>query len=502
MAKATLKKTEGPGPAGEQPPQVLICGLGLRLPGITLETMQALKNCGAVFHDFLDARTEKQLSVLCPGIRDLRKLCRTAAPDEAAGVILAAAGPGRTVAFLRCGHPVLFQEDALVRLCRAGRIPYRVMAGVSSLDEIMVAIGTPILKDGLQLYAVSRTARRLPLRPAAPAVILSLDRLWEPAAAGVHGFVAQLGGVYPPGHRMLLVHCPDSLDASALRVETDLAGLAGALKKLKKAARGSASLYIPTTENSKKSPPRAPAAAAEMNRGKQLFICGLGLRLLHMTAETLQTLKKCRTVFHDFLDEKAANYVRTLCPDLRDLRKLRRRDDSEANADEVMPALAKGRSAAFLGYGHPMVLQGTAEVLIRRCREAGVEHRVTASVSALDEIFIAAGAPIPCDGLQLCPSDVVISRAVPLDPGVPAIIMLLNHLWDFPQASVAGLVKHLKTIYPPEHRMLLIRCSRIVGDPLLRIETPLKGLASALKNLPEKERFNTSMFLPALRQAK
>ena len=231
---------------------------------------------------------------------------------------------------------------------------------------------------------------------------------------------------------------------------------------------------------------------------ERVLICGLGLRLGNMTFETLQALKRCRTVFHDFLDDKAARYVRTICPDLRDLRKLRRTYDSESMADAVLPAVAKGHTVAFLGYGHPMVLQGTAEVIITRCKAAKIPYRVIASLSALDELLVAVGTPVMMDGLQICPSHVLTTRQVPLYPGAPAIIMLLNHLWGFPGASVAGCVKHLGTIYPPEHRVLLIRCPRVVGDPLLRLETPLRKLAAALEKLPGKERFNTSMFIPAL----
>lgn len=216
-----------------------------------------------------------------------------------------------------------------------------------------------------------------------------------------------------------------------------------------------------------------------------------------MTVETLRTLKKCDIVFHDFLDERAEIHMRAFCPDLRDLRKLRARDDSEAMADVVMAALAPGRTTAFLCYGHPMVLQGTADVLIRRCRTGGLPHTVTASLSALDEIFVAIGVPVSPEGLQIYPSHIVTRRKIRLSDRVPAIIMVLSHLWDDEDCSVAGFVKHLKKIYAPEHPVLLIRCRRIINDPLLRVATDLRGLAAALENLPLKERFNTSLCIPA-----
>ncbi|HNW44094.1 MAG TPA: SAM-dependent methyltransferase [Elusimicrobiales bacterium] len=232
----------------------------------------------------------------------------------------------------------------------------------------------------------------------------------------------------------------------------------------------------------------------------QLLICGLGLRQAHLTAETLQTLKRSDVVFHDFLDERAEAYMRTFCPDLRDLRKLRLEDNSEAMADVVLAALAPRRVTTFMCYGHPMVLQGTADVLIRRCRADGIVHQITPSLSALDEIFVAAGIPVTMEGLQIYPSHVLIRRKVPLSPRLPAIVMVLDKLWSYPDCTIAGLVKHLKTIYPPGHPALLIRCRRIINDPLLRVETTISGLAGALKKLPAPERFNTSMCIPALGQ--
>ena len=229
---------------------------------------------------------------------------------------------------------------------------------------------------------------------------------------------------------------------------------------------------------------------------EQLLICGFGLRPRQLTLETLRALKECRTVFHDFLDAKAESYARKLFPGLKDLRKLRRSGDPEAMADAVLSAAAKGHTIAFLGYGNPITPHSTAEVLIRRCRKTGLPHRVINSLSVLDEILIAAGDPVLDFGLQLFPSDVLLARKVRLSPWTPTVTMLRSHLWALTGAGIAGLVKHLGTIYPPEHRLLLIPCPGMPGKPGLKLEIPLPRLAAALKKLPEKERSNAALFIP------
>lgn len=230
----------------------------------------------------------------------------------------------------------------------------------------------------------------------------------------------------------------------------------------------------------------------------RVLLCGLGLRLEHMTVETLQALKKCDIVFHDFLDEKAAIQVRALCADLRNLTKLRRDESEEATTDVILAAVAPGKTIAFLCYGHPLVLQWTAAHLMHRCRAEGIGYRVTASLTALDDILVEIGTPVISEGLQICLPNKLLLLKIPLLPHVHAMIMLLSHLWDVQGSSVADFVKYLKAFYPPGHRMLLIRCSRVMKDPPLRLETSLRGLAGALKELPEKERFSASLFIPAL----
>ena len=474
--------------------QVLICGLGLRLPHITLEAMQALKKCRTVFHDSLDAKTKNYLRGLCRNLKDLGKPGRPKDSETIASAVLAAAAPGRAAALLCSGNPGMFQWDFLVRSCESAGIPYRVIAGVSPLDEILAGLGAPVLGYGLQLYPACAISPVISLLPAAPAVIMSLDQLWESKKAGVSGFVRQLGTVYPSKHRMTLLYRSDL--APALRLKTDLAGLAGALEGLREAGRRSASLFIPPLKQAKKGLFCDGRYDKERARDEQLLICGFGLRFGHLTLETMLELKKCRTVFHNFLTTKTENHVLTLCPDLRDLKKLRRRADDGAEAEAVIAAVAKGHTVAYLGYGHPLVMQGTADALLRRCLAENIPYRVITSLSSLDEILIAAGPIAIKDGVHICPSNEL--AGFPLSPRIPAIVMGLNHLWDFTGTGVAGLVKHLNAIYPQEHRILLIHCSQTAGDPPLRLETPLRALAGALESFSEADRFTVSMFIPAL----
>jgi len=160
MPKPKHNTQAGPGTAGGPVrEQVLICGLGLRLAHMTLETMQALKQCRTVFHYFLDEQTAAYLRTLCADVRDLGGLSAPDGPAAIADAVLAAAAPGGTVALLYYGHPLVFQEDILIARCRAAKVPYRVLAALSSLDAVLVAVGYPALREGLQVRHADAVSR-------------------------------------------------------------------------------------------------------------------------------------------------------------------------------------------------------------------------------------------------------------------------------------------------------------------------------------------------------
>ena len=231
--------------------RVLICGLGLRVAHMTLETLQALKKCRRIFHDFLDKKAAQQLRDLC-GVMpvDVRGSDGRTDPKLMPGAVLAAAAGGDAVAFLCYGHPLAHRgaPELLLRRCRTAGIDCRVTAAVSSLDDILIAVGAPAMHRGLQIHPARALGPRTPLQPAVAAIVMSLDGLWTPAKAGVARFVNYLGTVYPQGHKMALIHCAHIMNGSAMRLETELSGLTAALEKLDEAERHSTSLFIPWLE--------------------------------------------------------------------------------------------------------------------------------------------------------------------------------------------------------------------------------------------------------------
>jgi len=231
MSNSKQKKPPRPA-SGDQPlrEQVLICGLGLRLAHVTLETLQALRQCRIIFHDFLDKKTENYVRSLCPDVRDLRKIPRSGGLKTAVDAVLGAAAPGSTVAFLYYGHPMLFQEDLLISRCKAAGIPYRVQAALSSLDAVLAAVGIPLLSNGLQIFHADMVGRGAPLLLSAPALILSLDRLWAPRKSAATAFIKYLEEVYPPGHRAAFIHVAHLTAPSALYQETELRALGAVWK--------------------------------------------------------------------------------------------------------------------------------------------------------------------------------------------------------------------------------------------------------------------------------
>jgi len=484
-------------PGGRRQGEVVICGLGLRPEHLTLETIQALKKCDAIFHRLPGRETVRQVRSLCGGLA--ADAFVRYAPGGERGLpakIVAAAARGKTVALLRQGHPLAGRRaaDSLQGLCAAEGVACRVIPALSPLDDILTSVGTPVMRRGLQVHHAGAIGRRTPLHPSVPAVIMSLDELWKNGRGGPARLAGRLAKVYPPGHRLALIRCPDAADGSALRLETDLRSLPRALRGLGAGRRGSAALFIPWLEASGLDWREADGAAPA--EGGRVIICGLGLRVEQMTLETLRVLKKCDVVFHDFLDGRAVARLRPLCRDLRDLNRLRADESEKATTDVILSALAPGRTVAFLCYGHPMVLQWTAVHLIRRCRADGIPCATVSAMTALDDILVDAGVPVMDLGLQLCLPNRALELDLPLLPHVPTAVMLLSHLWTV-RGGVRKFARYLGRYYRPDQPVIIVRSSRVVKDPVLRQATTLRGLAAALNRLPLKERFNASLLLPA-----
>ena len=229
-----------------------LCGFGLDLKQITLETIAVLGAAEIVFSDALDdAASRGRVRGLCRDFRDLNELSSGSrglgAAAIKAGIVLEALRAGRRVAVLNYGHPTFLSSlsEDLIAGCRELGIPFRVVNAVSSLDGIFSSLGYTGLWNGLHLYDADDfrgLIRRVALQPSIPTVIVKIGYLLQAEQKGQLALLSgRLKEVYPPEHRVVLVECPWQGNKTGRTVETVLENLEDALEH----PNVFVSLYIP-----------------------------------------------------------------------------------------------------------------------------------------------------------------------------------------------------------------------------------------------------------------
>ncbi|MFH1724825.1 MAG: SAM-dependent methyltransferase [Elusimicrobiota bacterium] len=244
-----------------------ICGFGLDLPQMTLETSQALKDATVVFTDALDDKTSGLVLRLCGDVRDLNDLAGSGSYDEVASrkveEVLRVVEDGRRVAVLNYGHATFLSSlsQGLIAACRRRGIGYRILNAVSSLDAVLSFLELTALWSGLHVYdadGFSGLISVTPLQPSVPTLIVKIGYLQKEEQEGRLRLLADhLGRFYPPEHPVTLVECPWIANPEGSKRTLPLSGLAQALKSPNEFN----TLYIPPAA-SEPTDPRAPAAAA------------------------------------------------------------------------------------------------------------------------------------------------------------------------------------------------------------------------------------------------
>ena len=200
-----------------------IAAVGLGIVGVhhlTREAQETIRRCTEVF--FIDSGygEANYLRDLCPRITSLLPLyeigeSRLPAYRKMAAAVVTAAIDHPPVCFASYGHPLVFcYPTTLIR--RAARLldlRFDVVAGVSSLDTLLVDLSYDISADGLQMYdATDLVLKGRPLQNDVPCV------LWQTTSFGNSSYRREampadslirlqrhLLQFYPPEHEVLVV---------------------------------------------------------------------------------------------------------------------------------------------------------------------------------------------------------------------------------------------------------------------------------------------------------
>lgn len=126
-------------------------------------------------------------------------------------------------------------------------------------------------------------------------------------------------------------------------------------------------------------------------------------------------------------------------------------------ANFLVERTAGERPVIFLAPGHPMIFNAIGRYLAMEGKRLGLGVQVVPGVSQVDLIIGGIGLDVSTFGLQIFDATRLVSRRIPLNPQVPALLM---NLAGFGESTVAAtesipalepLVAYLAGCYPPEH---------------------------------------------------
>ncbi|MBF9133952.1 hypothetical protein I0C86_34200 [Plantactinospora sp. S1510] len=213
-----MTRTDSPGPA---PFDIAVVGLGiLGVRHITAETTDVIRRCSRVFLVDATFGVEEHLRTLNPNVTSLLHLYGLGKPrlgsyQSMAAAVVSAAVEESPVCFATYGHPQMYcHPTALIR--NAGKLlglRVDVLAGVSSLDTLLIDVGYDISAHGLQIYdATDIVLRQRPLQNDVACVLWQTTtfadptfRLAVPDAERLSRLRDHLLRFYPPEHRVFVV---------------------------------------------------------------------------------------------------------------------------------------------------------------------------------------------------------------------------------------------------------------------------------------------------------
>ena len=140
-------------------PAICLIGSGMQIPEqLTLESLDALRQCHEIYSILSPAEQEHLPEEFSPRLKSLWPLYKPGAPraDVYASeveTILEAAARHAPVAYLTPGHPIVFDRvtQGIITAAPTRGLTYKIFPGISSLDTMLVDLQRDIA-PGIQIY--------------------------------------------------------------------------------------------------------------------------------------------------------------------------------------------------------------------------------------------------------------------------------------------------------------------------------------------------------------
>jgi len=224
-----------PGKPPKKEKTLILASYGLKPGQVTLETLAALKKCGAVFSHSLDGGKDDFIARSCAGFESLRGL----AGAGIAAKLKAAFHSHDTVGFVTYGNPFFLNAttDLIAAGMAAEKVRVRVLPAVSSFDSIVDLLDlNKFSLNGLRLVDTAACMDNMGFTPEMDTLFFVAGDLNLKGNAKYRAaFLKGLAAAYPGAHPVSVINCPSIENASGRLIRTTVAGLGRVFGKVDKA---------------------------------------------------------------------------------------------------------------------------------------------------------------------------------------------------------------------------------------------------------------------------
>ncbi|HXT70750.1 MAG TPA: SAM-dependent methyltransferase [Vicinamibacterales bacterium] len=243
----------------ELPWDIAVVGLGINAVHQTSrEVEETIRRCRQTFVIDVSLGVVDYLKTLCPSVTDLMPKYSTETHRRLiyrrmASEVVAAATQNAPVCFATYGHPKTYCHPTTLiqRTARVLGLKVEVLAGISSLDTLLIDLDIDPGVDGLQVYdATDVVVRRRPLQTdvscvimQAPIVLEAYNRRGAPAIDNLRLLQNYLAEFYPLTHDVVLVISKTHPLLESIRQSIPLGKLASSLATRQGSLIGT--LFIP-----------------------------------------------------------------------------------------------------------------------------------------------------------------------------------------------------------------------------------------------------------------
>lgn len=192
-------------------------------------------------------------------------------------------------------------------------------------------------------------------------------------------------------------------------------------------------------------------------RRKQLLLCSYGLKIDHITLETIREARKCEVLFCDGVGFEAR--LKGIFPNIKELETKPGTVPVEQKVKRILRAFSSHNSVAAMTYGHPTFLCSLSDLLEKECEKRGITVRVTGAISSSSETLALAGITTLSEAAVLMTSAIGMPNMEHIQPRLHVFIYDFHTLDENRFAEIKNrLQEHLAGHYPAGHRVELLEC--------------------------------------------